>query len=221
MKPVLAIVLATALTATASAQTLASVGLHDTGTILDGANPYVLRAAPSGSYNLYVPPSTVWPINGPWLDNTASTRWISVYAGPAVPGGEVPSVAPGSYTIRLDFNLGGHRPADVRFGFTAAADNLLAVSLNGAALPNLGTPVGDTNYGSLGGYIYSVNGTGLLAGANYLDFVVTNSAGATGNPAGLFVDFTSFTVVPEPSTYALLLGAGAVAVAWVRRRRSV
>ena len=53
-------------------------------------------------------------------------------------------------------------------------------------------------------------GTGLLAGANYLDFVVTNSAGATGNPAGLFVDFTSFTVVPEPSTYGLLLGAGAV-----------
>lgn len=221
MKSVFASLLACTFVATVSAQTLASIGLYDTGTLLNGANPYVLRTAPAGNYHLYVPDSTAWPINGPWIDNTASTRWLAVYSGNTAPtSGDVPTVAAGSYTIRLTFNLGAYKPSDVRFGFTAAADNTLAVSLNGSALTNLGTPVGDTNYGSLGSYVYSVNGTGLLAGSNYIDFMVTNSAGATGNPAGLFVDFTNLTVVPEPATYALLLGAGTMAVVWVRRRRA-
>ena len=62
--------------------------------------------------------------------------------------------------------------------------------------------------------------SGFHAGVNTLDFVVTNFAQNGGNPAGLRVEFdsSSVTAVPEPETYAMLLGGLAV-LGLVKRRR--
>lgn len=221
MKTAVASLVALLLAATASAQTLASVGLHDTGTLVGTRNPYSLLSAPAGAtYALYVPNQNVWPLNDVWLDNTNSTKWLAVYRTGQWLNGNVPSVEPGTYTIRLSFDLGTYNPAAVSIGFAAAADNNLAVRLNGSLLTNTGTPESDgRNYGDLGNYIYSINGTGLLAGMNVLEFDLTNLSGATSNPAGLYVDFNSFTVVPEPAAYALCLGGATLFLAAVKRRR--
>ncbi len=210
--------------ATGHGQTLASVGLYDTGTLLaGGANPYELASASvSGDYRLYVPSDSVWPINGVWLDNTPSTKWIAVYQRGDDRRTDIPTVEAGTYSIELDFNLGSYDPRTIAFGFAAAADNTLAVRLNGQLLPNFGLVTGDRNYGSLGSYIYAVDGAAsgsvLRTGLNTLTFELTNSDDPSGNPAGLYVDFNSFTVVPEPATYALFLGAATLAFAAVRRR---
>lgn len=206
------------------------VGLYNTGTLVGGTtNPYSLRSSPyatAGTVGLYEPAESVWPINSVWIDNTASTQWLAVgFSDTVATTPRVPTVMAGSYTIRLNFDLGAYDPATVGFTIRAAADNSLAVSLNGFVLPNYGTPTGDTNYSSLASYLYTVNGTvpgnGLLAGANWLDFVVTNSPGADGNPAGLYVEFSAFTgtAVPEPSVCALLAGVAALGVVVWRRRR--
>ncbi|MBK8478665.1 MAG: PEP-CTERM sorting domain-containing protein [Opitutaceae bacterium] len=186
------------------------------------SSPY----ATAGTVGLYEPAESVWPINSVWIDNTVSTQWLAVgFSDTVATTPRVPTVMAGSYTIRLNFDLGAYDPATVGFTIRAAADNSLAVSLNGFVLPNYGTPTGDTNYSSLASYLYTVNGTvpgsGLLAGANWLDFVVTNSPGADGNPAGLYVEFSAFTgtAVPEPSVCALLAGVAALGVVVWRRRR--
>jgi len=202
----------------------ADVGLYNTGTLVGSTNPYTLQSAPAG-FQLYFPSQTAWPLNSVWIDNTASVQWLSFYSG-TMPTGttSVPTAAAGDYTIRLNFDLASYVPETVNFGFSAAADNTLSVLLNGTAQTNTGTLGGSgVNYDTLAHYVFDVSGTGsgLHGGANYLDFVVNNSTGATSNPAGLYVSFNSFTgtVIPEPSTYALALGALTFGFVFWRRRR--
>ncbi len=205
------------------------IGLYNTGTFVgETTNPYTLRRSPyavPGAVGLYEPAASVWPVNDVWFDNTASTQWLAVgFSDTVATTPRVPTVMAGSYTIRLNFDLGAYDPASVGFTIRAAADNTLAVNLNGFVLPNYGTPTGDTNYGSLASYLYTVNGSvpgsGLLAGANWIDFVVTNAAGGGDNPAGLYVEFSAFTgtAVPEPSACALLAGVAALGLVVWRRR---
>lgn len=226
MKPRVLIATFLLLTGTGlSAQTSPTViGLYNTG--MGTSSTYKLVSSPygtPGAVGLYEPSSSVWPINDVWIDNTASTQWLAVGFASTATTDRIPTVAAGNYTIRLNFDLGSYNPATTGFTIHAAADNRLAVSLNGFILPNYGTASGDVNYSSLASYAYTVAGTGsgLHAGANYIDFVVTNVVGGGDNPAGLYVAFSEFTTaVPEPSTYALLLGLGTgVIVVWRRRRR--
>jgi hypothetical protein len=61
--------------------------------------------------------------------------------------------------------------------------------------------------------------SGFVAGVNKLDFVVSNWAQNGGNPTGLRVEFAASSVaaVPEPETYAMLLGGLALLGVTARR----
>ena len=222
MKSLTALFAALVLAASSGAQSAADFGLLNSGSLrADGSNPYsVTSASVSGTFGLYVPASTVWPVNGPWLDNSGTAQWLALYSGTTPPAAtaEVPTVPAGDFQIGLTFDLASVSPGAVSFEIQAAADNNLSLSLNDSALANLGTVDGSTNYGELGHYRYLVDATTLRPGLNTLQFTLTNAAGATGNPAGLYVEYSNLTVIPEPSTYALFLGLGTLTLAAFTRR---
>lgn len=74
---------------------------------------------------------------------------------------------------------------------------------------------------------YSISGVPLASIANQADAVyfrvrgVSGSSGGTGNLDTIGIDNFSltYTAIPEPSTYGLILGAGALGFAAYRRRR--
>jgi hypothetical protein len=66
---------------------------------------------------------------------------------------------------------------------------------------------------------FSADTDDFVAGANVLTFVVTNFGQSSGNPTGLRVEFLS-SAVPEPESYALLLGSLGILGAISRRRQA-
>ena len=90
-----------------------------------------------------------------------------------------------------------------------AADNTgVDILINGAA-------TGNTS-GGFGSYDAFLINSGFIAGANTLDFVVTD----IGVISGFRVESIqlSLTAVPEPETYAGVAAAGLVGFALLRRR---
>lgn len=149
-----------------------------------------------------------WPI-GPWLANDSTSKWITPTASQ---GESFDPWTPGAYTYSLSFDLTGYNAASASFGGRMAADNAVVVILNNNVI---GSGTGFTDWTS-----FSAS-SGFVPGVNKLDFVVTNWAQNGGNPTGLRVEFGSSSVmaaVPEPETYAMLLG-GLVMVGAVARRR--
>ncbi|HLP06543.1 MAG TPA: PEP-CTERM sorting domain-containing protein [Opitutaceae bacterium] len=224
MKSLNALVVVLLLAGAASAQSAADYGLLNTGSLLaGGTNPYSLTASSvSGTYGLYLPGSSAWPVGNPWIANGGTAQWLALYSGNSAPSAtaSVPTVAAGTYTISYSFDLTSAAASASSFEINAAVDNSLSVSLNGTALANLGTPAATVNYDSLSHYHYLVDSTALRSGLNTLEFAVTNAASGGNNPAGLYVAYSNLTVIPEPSTYALFLGIGTlVAAAGVRRFR--
>ncbi len=96
-----------------------------------------------------------------------------------------------------------------------AADNTGSLFLNGTLISQIAT----TTEGHRSWTTINPVNTGFLAGANVLEFVVTNVQNPSGNPTGLRTELvSSVSAIPEPSSYALLL-AGLGVVGWVARRR--
>ncbi len=220
MKPSAALLLGALFATAASAQTAQSVGLYNTGALVNGiTNPYTITGASvAGTFGLYEPLAGVYPLNGAWLANTPDVQWLAFYSGNSAPGATaaVPSLSGATYNVGLTFNVTGISYQAVAFDIAAAVDNNLVLRLNGAPLTNLGSPAadGDRNYNNLSHYRFQVRGTNLQAGSNTLDFAVTNISG----PAGLYVQYSNFAVIPEPSTYALIFGIGTLGLAFLRRR---
>ena len=109
--------------------------------------------------------------------------------------------------------LGDSFDASASFGGRMAADNAVVVILNNNVI---GSGTGFTDWTS-----FSAS-SGFVPGVNKLDFVVTNWAQNGGNPTGLRVEFGSSSItaaVPEPETYAMLLGGLVMVGAVVRRRK--
>lgn len=161
----------------------------------------------AGPYG-YAADQVGFPDAGPWVGgDTSVSKWISPFAD------EARSLDPtknGVYVWTLTFDLTGY---DTSVGFIQgrwAADNFGSVWLNGE---QIGVSAG---YGSWSGFFashYLFN-----SGLNTLEFKVTNLALSSGNPTGVRVEFTA-SDVPEPESYALLLGSLGVLGAVAARRR--
>ncbi len=190
-----------------SAHAASISGLVNTGSFASGSQDtnYVLNGSGFG----YVSYDNSWPIN-PWIGNTAASKWIT----PTANQGESldPSVN-GTYSWTLSFDLAGFNANTASFSGQFAADNSAIVKLNGVTI---GTSGGFSSYSS-----FAAN-SGFNAGQNTLEFVLTNFAQGSGNPAGLRVEFLQSTVaaVPEPETYAMLL-AGLGLIGSIARRRTL
>lgn len=210
-------VLATAAVAPAGAATITT--LFNTGVDASGAaiadnavDAHWVLASASPTYAGAV--NGQFPI-GPWLANTATSRWIS----PLPNAGTYPfdSVSDGVYTYSETFSLAGYQAATASFTGQFASDNTVdSIKLNGTTLAGSGGSF--TSYQS-----FDSAGATFNAGLNTLTFVVRNFASTNSNPTGLRVEVTgSAAVVPEPALWAMMVvGFGLVGAATRRRVRTV
>lgn len=127
----------------------------------------VVNPTDPGTTTTYVEDSFLFPIiDGPWLANTARSKWIG-------PIGETGAAAGGDYTYQLVLNLDGYDPATAYLAGSWASDNAGTLYLNGA----------DTGFSSpgFGSFSTFVLESGFVSGANRLEFRVNNAAeGYTG-----------------------------------------
>lgn len=148
-----------------------------------------------------------FPDGGPWIGgNTGVSKWLTPFQNEAQ---TLDPVKNGVYVWTLTFDLTGY---DTSVGFIQgrwAADNFGSVWLNGE---QIGVSAGFDTWSGFYASNYLFN-----SGVNTLEFKVTNLALASGNPTGVRVEFTG-SEVPEPESYALLLGSLGVLGAIARRR---
>lgn len=196
-----------ALTTITSAHAASITGLKNTGLGDSGSvdSNYSLNSAVSSTPVITV--DNVWPIS-PWLANDSTSKWITPTSSQ---GDSFDPSSNGTYTYSLTFDLSGYNAATAMFSGRLAADNSVVVKLNNSVI---GSATGFTDWTSFGA------SSGFVSGVNTLDFVVSNWAQNGGNPTGLRVEFgvSSIAAVPEPATYAMLLG-GLVMVGAIARRR--
>jgi hypothetical protein len=158
----------------------------------------------------YITSASVWPVGSAWLQNSASSKWVT----PTINQGDsFDAGSNGVYTYTLSFDLTGYISSTAMFTGRIASDNSVVVKLNSN---NLGSSSGFASWSS-----FSAN-SGFVSGWNTLEFVVTNSQQNGGNPTGLRVEFLDSNVapIPEPETYAMLLGGLALMGAVARRRKT-
>jgi hypothetical protein len=112
------------------------------------------------------------------LTNGPASKWIAPQASQSTGNSS------GTYKYRISFNLTGLEPATAAIAGHWTSDN------TGPHVLLNGVPTGATSDGNFGalGNAFLING-GFLAGANTLDFVVTN-AGPGINPTGVRVELS-------------------------------
>jgi hypothetical protein len=158
--------------------TLFNTGVDDTRTALPDNtvdSHYRIIVNPDSAFpDAIVHDSTVFPIvTGPWVANTASSKWISPRfdtSGAAGGAGDA-----GNYTYRHSFSLDSFDPGSVIITGNWATDNEgLDILINGVS-------TGQRNTVQFVGYTPFVITNGFVAGINTLDFRLNNAAvGYTG-----------------------------------------
>lgn len=185
--------LATGLALSAPIPKLYNTGVDDAGNPLPDATVdphYTLIESPDAEYpgpNTYtLEPG--WPVApaGPWIADSAVSRWIAPRARQSVGN------AAGSYTFRTTFDLTGFDPAKARITGRWTSDNTgMDLVLNGNSL-------GLSQPGNFGVFSEFTIESGFVAGLNTLDFLVFN-AGDAVNPIGLRVEMIgTVEVAGEP-----------------------
>ena len=172
-------------------------------------------AAGTGGFGV-VSADSAWPV-GPWLANTADSKWIAPSANAAE---SYDPASNGIYSWTLSFNLTGYDASSAWIKGNWAADNNGRVFFNGTEVSSSSA---DQAFYDL--IPFSID-SGFNSGVNTLVFEVVNLAQNGGNPTGLRTLFSSgaaalvqpSSAVPEPATVALTL-AGLAVVAGVARRR--
>ncbi len=189
--------------------TLFNTGVDSAGAVLPGdtiGDPhYSLISVPGGTSDIRIISSAGgWPIPPYMADNTSS-RWIG-------PNNDADLTGPvGTFIYRTTFSLAGFAPGTASIlGGWSTDNNGLDILLNGVSL-GFTTPF--TSFSS--GFSPFAISSGFVAGVNTLDFVVNNG----GLPTALRVEMSGTAAVPEPSSLALLAGAGTSALLLVLRRR--
>jgi hypothetical protein len=172
---------------------------------------------PSTAYNSGV--NGLFPLNGPWLTEDATSRWV----GPTESqGASTDPLNDGFYEYSLTFNLTAAEASGASLLGRYAADNAISwVKLNDTVLASTADPDGLGGYG--GWTAFGASTPAFQAGSNTIAFRVINYSQNGGNPSGLRVEFTDATIgaVPEPATWALMIGGFGMAGAMLRRRRQV
>jgi hypothetical protein len=220
-----AAVTASALTLAGAANAASIVGLYNTGVNNDGTQAangidqhWTLDNNVGSNHAFVSGTQGQFPLNGPWLDENTDTasRWITPTA---TASDSVDARNDGFYQYSETFDLTAEQATGASFAGQFAADNgILWIKVNNTAI--LGSDSGP----SLGGFsswtAFAANSSVFHAGENTVTFDVDNFAQDGGNPSGLRVEFLSSTVgVPEPATWALMIGGFGGAGAMLRRRR--
>lgn len=210
MKRLIAAIALSAL-AFGSACAAAIPGLYNTGAGASGTvdRNYGLLVMAGDEYSNQAWISEDSQIRSEWLDNTATSKWITPYYNASA---SLDPVVAGAYLYSLDFTLSAEQVGGASFLARVAADNEVDVYLNGEYLGQANNFAAWTDVSA---------STGFVAGVNSLRFVVSNYAQADGNPTGLRFEFLDSTagVVPEPETYAMMLGGLALLGAVARRKQ--
>jgi len=142
-----------------------------------------------------------------WVNPPSGSVWISPDAPLDSP--------PGLYIYTLTFYVTGVDPEQVVVSGKWATDNDSELWLNGA-----NTGLSRDIYGFKSLLDFSI-ADGFLLGENTLEFRVNNPTSPLPpgtSPTGLLVSDIGASIVPEPTTFALL-GFGSLALAAGRRRR--
>ncbi|MYN41045.1 PEP-CTERM sorting domain-containing protein [Duganella sp. FT109W] len=198
-----------------AATTTTITGLKNTGVGTSGSTDtsYKLTAASSDTTIANTAPfisyDNQWPVS-PWLANSVDSKWITPTSSQ---GQTFDAWSAGTYTYTLSFDLTGYNATTASFAGRLAADNAVTVKLNNQVIS---TAAGFTDWTSFNA------ASGFVSGVNTLDFVVTNWQQNGGNPTGLRVEFGTSSIaapVPEPETYAMMLGGLALMGVVARRRK--
>lgn len=212
---VFAIGLAAALTAS-QARAASITSLFSTG--VDNTHALLANGALDPHYSLIVSadPTLTLPLtpfvfrNPSWSPNTSTAQWITPI---------VPEEHNGAYNYQTTFSLAGLNPSTaVITGRLSSDDEVVGITLNGAAIVPPAPPPVDQGYGAT--YAFSITGPAFLPGTNTLVFDTMNTHAVV---TGLFVDMAgTASVIPEPSSMALLgIGlSGLFAFRWFFKRAS-
>lgn len=210
--------LAVALPAGAATLSVFNTGVGPDGTLLSDIQPDPHWSIVDGPTDV-LQPGPIQPVtvnndtyvleDGPWVPNTATSRWISSRAD------QEEGVPPGNFEYEQVFNVPlGADPSTVQLAGQFAADNQATLYINGEATPFTS---GVTDFGFVP---FTVN-EGFMTGENTISFVVGNGNFA---PSGLHVQVSGTygdappPVIPEPTNLALLgVGVGALALRLRRR----
>ena len=157
--------------------------------------------------------------SGATLAGAGKVAALTLNSGGIMSPGTVGSSTPATLTA-TGFTWNGGGLMKFHLGTAGASDRLAL----GTGLLTKGTGTGWVfdfqNTGALGNTYTLISGTALGSGFTAADFsYIGLAAGLSGAFAYNAASGLTFTVVPEPSTYALALGVSAVLVAGVRRRR--
>jgi hypothetical protein len=169
--------------------------------------------APGGAVNgnaYLVPNSQGTPPFPNWLPNSTTSSWDS-YSTPLYTGQDLTGL---NYQYQIAFRADGTGSDSISW----ASDNGSTAYLNGVALATL------PSQGSDGSFSTPI-ALSLTSNSVYtVDVVVNNDpTGGFVNPTGVNVELAGpiqVSTVPEPSSFALMLSGGCVALGAVRRKFS-